>query len=48
MKKLTVFVISLLLLGMLLACGKKQVAEPSDAPVDVQKTIEEIELVNPT
>lgn len=42
MKKLTVFVISLLLLGMLSACGKKQVAEPSDVPVDVQKTIEEI------
>ena len=38
MKKLTVFVISLLTLGMLSACGKKQVSEP----VDVQKTIEEI------
>ena len=38
MKKLTVFAISLLLLGMLSVCGKKQVSEP----VDVQKTIEEI------
>ena len=38
MKKLTVFAISLLLLGILSACGKKQVSEP----VDVQKTIEEI------
>ena len=42
MKKLTVFAISLLLLGMLSACGKKQAAEPPDVPVDVQKTIEEI------
>ena len=42
MKKLTVFAISLLLLGMLSACSKKQASEPSAVPVDVQKTIEEI------
>ena len=42
MKKLTVFAISLLLLGMLSACGKKQAAESSTVSVDVQRTIEEI------